>query len=407
MKLSQIQRRTGVILLDSKIFLSFGLVVFYLAGCRSVSGPAEEGSIGKKVNASALKLQDSPGPTDSRETSQNPPPKTTLTNKVGKFIGGLAEGVTSTVTSVASSVGEVILGGEDKSQKGPVDARDIAFLQLGTGGYRGKVESASTAIVMNNLESLMNFLKDAEFSHTQFVFNDWLPFDFEKYQAVAVIHNHKKRGSFLKVDRLTYNGTLVVTGESYQEDSSCSLNEWISSEVSFSLLKIPKVGKLPAGVTTIALSAPERKGCHGMLGSFQNSDQAKGIPHQVEWQGQIQKPNQRLHIYRSTWGDWDDFTSKNCKSCRSIETRYGFPSEKLAIQVTEAGQGHIYIRKIFKLAGMYFVDLERDDCPFPVNSILFTILKKDVETTSSLFDYSKVLMTGPWIPTTRKCETVN
>ncbi|MEI8027325.1 MAG: hypothetical protein WCI18_13335 [Pseudomonadota bacterium] len=393
-------------MLDSKNFLSFALVVF-LVGCRSVSEPGEEGSKDQKGKASALKLEDSQGATDSSETSKNPPPKTTLTNKVGKFIGGLAEGVTSTVTSVASSVGEVILGGEDKSSKALADSRDINFLQLGTGGYRGKVESASTAIVMNNLESVMNFLKDAEFAHTQFVFNDWLSFDFEKYQAIAVVHNHKKRGSFLKVDRLTYNGTLVVTGESYQEDSSCSLNEWISSEVSFSLLKIPKVDKLPAGAATIALSAPERKGCHGMLGSFQNGDQAKGISHQVEWQGQIEKPTQRLHIYRSTWGDWDDFTSKSCKSCRSIETRYGFPSEKLAIQVTEAGQGHIHIRKIFKLAGMYFLDLERDDCPVSVNSILFTILKKDVETTSSLFDYSKVLMTGPWIPTTRKCEAVN
>ncbi len=396
-------------MLKSKIYLSFGLVVCVGAGCRSVPGPAEQGSDDQKVNASSLTLQESPGPTEAVEGSpkptSKPTSKSTLTTKVGKFIGGLAEGVTSTVTSVASSVGDVILGGDDKSLKGIADSKNITFLQLGTGGYRGKLEGVSTSIVMNNLESVMNFLKDAEFSHSQFVFNDWLQFDFEKYQAIAVIHNHKKRGSFLKVDRLIYNGTLVVTGESYQEDSSCSLNQWISSEVSFSLLKIPKVDKLAAGVGTVALSAPERKGCHGMLGSFQNGDQAQGISHQVEWQGQVEKPNQRLRIYRSTWGEWDDFTSKNCKSCRSLETRYGFPSEKLAIQVTETGQGNIHIRKIYKLAGMFFVDLERDDCPVAVNSILFTILKKDVETTSSLFDYSKVLITGPWIPTTRKCES--
>ncbi len=394
-------------MLDIKMYLSVGLFVLSMAGCRSLLRPAEEGSQDQNGNSSDLKLQESQSPSDANGAAENPPAKSTLTNKVGKFIGGLAEGVTSTVTSVASSVGEVILGGENKSQKGLAASMDIKFLQLGTGGYRGKTEGTSTAIVMKNLESVMNFLKDAEFSHTQHVFNDWLQFDFEKYQALAIVHNDKKRGSFLKVDRLSYNGTLVVTGESYQEDSSCSLNEWISSEVSFTLLKIPKVDKLPAGSGKIALSAPERKGCHSMLGSFQNAEQFKGISHQVEWQGQIERPSQRLHIYRSTWGDWDEFTSKNCQGCRSIETRYGFPSEKLAVQVTEAGQGHIHIKKIFKLAGMYFVDLERDDCPVSVNSILFTILKKDVETTTSLFDYSKVLMTGPWIPITRTCETTN
>jgi len=392
-------------LLASKMCLTYGLAAWVFVGCKSTPEEVQEAAVEPKVTAGAVRLQAVEGSTESYVASHEPASEGALTAKVGKFMGGIAEGVTSTVSSVASSVGEVLLGDNGKTPQVSADAININFLQLGTGGYRGKINGTSTAIVMNNTESVMDFLKDAEFSHSQFVFRDWLSFDFEKYQAIAIIHNTKKRGSFLKIDRLTYNGSLVASGEAYQEDYSCSLNEWISSEVSFSLLKIPKMGKWPQGVSAIALSAPERKGCHGMLGSFLEGDQAKAVSHQVEWQGQLKNPGQRLRVYRSAWGEWDDFTAKNCNSCRRIETKYGFPSEKLAVQVTEAGQGNIHIRKIFKLAGMYFVDLERDDCPIAVNSILFTIQKKDVETTNSLFDHSNVILTGPWIPVTRKCQT--
>jgi hypothetical protein len=141
-----------------------------------------------------------------------------------------------------------------------------------------------------------------------------------------------------------------------------------------------------------------------MLGSFIKSAQADAISFEKEWHGKVANPGQRLRIYRRTWGEWDQFTEAYCPSCRKLETRYGFPNQKLAIQVTEPGQGNIHVKKIFKAAGMYFIELERDNCPVEVNSVLFTVDKKDVESSSSLVDYSKILMTGPWIPRTRACE---
>ena len=364
-----------------QLLLSLGLIftpiLLLVAVCKSASELAPESS----SEASDAKIKDdlesalaplsgeaASSASEGRKSAETLPDSkslepagktsTTITSKVGQFIGGLAEGVTSTVSSVASSVGDVILGGPEKTAQLQAQSSELNFLQLGVGGYRGKTKSDSAAIVMADLESVMGFLKDAEFTHSQPVFGDWLEFDFSKFQVVAIVHRNKKRGFFLKIDRLLYNGSLVASGELYEEDPSCSLNEWISSEVSFSLLKVPKsakLAKLASGESSLALSAPERKACHGMLGSFIKSAQADAIPFEKEWHGKVANPGQRLRIYRRTWGEWDQFIEAYCPSCRMLETRYGFPTQKLAIQVTEPGQGNIHVKKIFKAAGMYFI----------------------------------------------------
>lgn len=329
---------------------------------------------------------------------------TGVVSAVGDFLGTVADSVSTGVSAVADTVKEVITTGKkDDTQK--LNRLEKSFFQLGVGGYRGEFTSDSEAIILGDLESVMNFLKYAEFSYSQNPYSEWTQFDFDEYQVVVILKKFHRKGQFLRINYLEIGESLHAEGESYEEDSSCSVHNWINSVISFSLLKIKKESWMKSGSIKADLSLSAKVGCHGLLSRMPGDDQGQKIQSNVEWHGSAALRGQHVRIFRRTWGEWSDFTDNYCQSCKLLESRFGFPDQKLAFLITEPGKGRIHLNRAYRFSGMLFFDLERDNCPVNENSILVTLPKAEVESITTSFDLSKIAITGPWIPVVRQCQS--
>ena len=327
-----------------------------------------------------------------------------VVSAVGNFFGSVADSVSSGVSIVTDSVKDAISSGKKKEAQ-KTNRALTSFYQLGMGGYRRGIEGESEVQLLGDLESTMNFLKDAEFAYTQRPFSDWTQFNFKDFQIIVILKRFQRKGNFIKIKHLEISESVLVEGESYEEDPSCSVNNWVNTTTSFSLLKVKKEAWMKPGTIKGVVSLSEVQGCHGLLSRFPSEDQGSKFPSSVEWQGSVADRGQRVRIFRRTWGEWSDFTDKYCISCKLLESRFGFPEHKLAFLITEPGEGRIHLNRAYRFSGMLFFDLERDNCPVSENSILVTLSKADVESVSTSFDLSKIAITGPWIPLVRQCQS--
>lgn len=295
----------------------------------------------------------------------------------------------------------------DASLDSRMNQKHTAFYHLSQGGYKSEIQGSSEVIMMDSHEKVMDFLKYVELPNTQFNFSDWLKFDFEKEQVLAFLVRNPAKGMFVQLTNLSFDESTQsgfdVSYETFQEDSSCSLTQWMSTEVGFHLVRIKRHPRLASGSYPVRARGSQVKGCHGLLANFSQSEAASPIVSEVIWRGDVERSQGNITLFQKNWESWHQFTSKYCLECKKAESKSGFPDHQIAILVSEPGAGQLHLRKAYRSSGILFLDLERDDCEVEKNSILFLVRKKDLGLPESMLDQSKIALTGPWIPRTKTC----
>jgi len=335
---------------------------------------------------------------------------------------GVANAGSSTSSAILSSLGKensdgsVQKAGSSSSfksnpvaaQHAPVAAQHAPagwkFFHLAQGGYKKSIQGDQQLLVIDDYQGVMDFLKFAEFSRTQADFSDWLKFDFDKEQVVVFLARTPEKGHFVQLKSLNYDGAFRASYEVYEEASNCSLNQWISTEIAFHLVRIPKQKNLPSGAYPVSAQSKEIKDCHGLLANFSQSEFAEGLPAEIAWKGNVERFHQKVTVFQRSWGQWKEFSKQYCANCSNLETKSGFPDHRIAILISFPGEGQLHLRKAFRKSGLLFIDLERDDCAESKNSILLVLDRKDLDFQEGGLDLSKIALTGPWVPKSRSCQ---